>query len=53
MSVLDEILRTKLDEVTLLHQPGAREAIRTAALAAGAGARLRRRRSGATTAGSR
>lgn len=35
MSVLDEILLTKLDEVTLLHQPGAREAIRTAALAAG------------------
>ncbi len=34
MSVLDEILRTKLDEVTLLRQPGAREAIRTAALAA-------------------
>lgn len=35
MSVLDKILRTKLDEVTLLRQPGAREAIRTAALAAG------------------
>jgi indole-3-glycerol phosphate synthase len=35
VSVLDEILRTKLDEVTLLRQPGTREAIRTAALAAG------------------
>ncbi|MGZ8735280.1 MAG: indole-3-glycerol phosphate synthase TrpC [Acidimicrobiia bacterium] len=34
-SVLDEILLTKLDEVTLLHQPATREAIRTAALAAG------------------
>ena len=35
MSVLDAILRTKLDEVTLLRQPGTREAIRKAALAAG------------------
>ncbi len=35
MSVLDQILRTKLDEVTLLRQPGTREAIRKAALAAG------------------
>jgi indole-3-glycerol phosphate synthase len=32
---LDAILRTKLDEVTLLRQPGTREAIRKAALAAG------------------
>jgi indole-3-glycerol phosphate synthase len=35
LSVLDEIILTKIDEVTLLHQPGAREAIHTAALAAG------------------
>jgi len=35
VSVLDKILRTKLDEVTLLRQPGTREAIRKAALAAG------------------
>jgi indole-3-glycerol phosphate synthase len=34
MSVLDEILATKRDEVTLLHQPAAREAIRRAALIA-------------------
>ncbi len=33
-SVLDEIILTKIDEVTLLNQPGAREAIRKAALAA-------------------
>ncbi len=34
MSVLDEILDTKRDEVTVLHQPPTRTAIRTAALAA-------------------
>jgi len=34
MSVLDDILAAKRDEVTLLHQPQARDAIRTAALAA-------------------
>ena len=34
MSVLDEILATKRDEVTVLHQPATRDAIRTAALAA-------------------
>jgi indole-3-glycerol phosphate synthase len=34
MSVLDEILATKRDEVTLLHQPATREAIRRAALIA-------------------
>ena len=34
MSVLDDILAMKRDEVTLLHQPGAREAIRKAAIAA-------------------
>ncbi|MEX2255408.1 MAG: indole-3-glycerol phosphate synthase TrpC [Acidimicrobiia bacterium] len=34
MSVLDEILATKRDEVTVLHQPETREAIRRAALAA-------------------
>jgi indole-3-glycerol phosphate synthase len=34
MSVLDEILAAKRDEVTLLHQPPTRDAIRTAALAA-------------------
>ncbi len=32
MSVLDEILATKRDEVTVLHQPQARDAIRKAAL---------------------
>jgi indole-3-glycerol phosphate synthase len=32
--ILDEILAAKRDEVTLLHQPGARAAIRRAALAA-------------------
>lgn len=36
MSVLDEILATKRDEVTLLHQPQARDAIRKAALASAA-----------------
>jgi indole-3-glycerol phosphate synthase len=35
MGVLDEILVTKRDEVTLLHQPSTRSAIRRAALAAG------------------
>jgi len=35
MSVLDEILETKRDEVTVLHQPSTRRAIRTAALDAG------------------
>lgn len=35
MSVLDEILETKRDEVTVLHQPPTRSAIRTAALDAG------------------
>jgi indole-3-glycerol phosphate synthase len=35
MSVLDEILETKRDEVTVLHQPPTRSAIRTAALGAG------------------
>jgi indole-3-glycerol phosphate synthase len=35
MSVLDEILETKRDEVTVLHQPPTRRAIRTAALDAG------------------
>jgi indole-3-glycerol phosphate synthase len=34
MSVLDQILAAKRDEVTLLHQPPTRDAIRTAALAA-------------------
>jgi indole-3-glycerol phosphate synthase len=34
MSVLDEILAAKRDEVTLLHQPPTRDAIRAAALAA-------------------
>lgn len=34
MSVLDEILETKRDEVTVLHQPATRDAVRTAALAA-------------------
>jgi indole-3-glycerol phosphate synthase len=34
MSVLDDILRAKRDEVTLLHQPQARDAVREAALAA-------------------
>ncbi len=34
MSVLDDILTAKRDEVTLLHQPQTRDAIRTAALAA-------------------
>jgi indole-3-glycerol phosphate synthase len=34
MSRLDEILATKVDEVTLLHQPEARDAIHAAALAA-------------------
>jgi indole-3-glycerol phosphate synthase len=34
MSVLDEILAAKRDEVTLLHQPQTRDAIRAAALAA-------------------
>jgi indole-3-glycerol phosphate synthase len=33
-SILDEILAAKRDEVTLLHQPAARRAIETAALAA-------------------
>jgi indole-3-glycerol phosphate synthase len=32
VSVLDDILAVKRDEVTLLHQPGARDAIRRAAL---------------------
>ena len=32
MSVLDDILAAKRDEVTLLHQPGSRDAIRRAAL---------------------
>ncbi|MFO7591742.1 MAG: indole-3-glycerol phosphate synthase TrpC [Acidimicrobiia bacterium] len=48
MSVLDEILATKRDEVTLLHQPQARDAIRKAALASpptrGFEAALRKRR---------
>ena len=35
MSVLDEILAMKRDEVTLLHQPATRDAIRHAALVAG------------------
>ena len=35
MSVLDQILETKRDEVTVLHQPSTRRAIRTAALDAG------------------
>ncbi|MCJ7436853.1 MAG: indole-3-glycerol phosphate synthase TrpC, partial [Acidimicrobiia bacterium] len=35
MSVLDEILETKRDEVTVLHHPPTRRAIRTAALDAG------------------
>jgi indole-3-glycerol phosphate synthase len=35
MSVLDEILETKRDEVTVLHHPPTRRAIRTAALEAG------------------
>jgi len=35
MSVLDEILATKRDEVTVLHQPETRQAVRRAALAAG------------------
>ncbi len=34
MGILDEIVRTKHDEVTLLRQPQARDAIRTAAMAA-------------------
>jgi indole-3-glycerol phosphate synthase len=34
MSVLDEILATKRDEVTLLHQPGTRELVRHAAMEA-------------------
>ena len=34
MGILDEIVRTKYDEVTLLRQPQARDAIRTAAIAA-------------------
>lgn len=34
MSVLDDILAAKRDEVTLLHQPATRDAIRAAALAA-------------------
>jgi indole-3-glycerol phosphate synthase len=34
MGVLDEILATKRDEVTLLHQPGTRELLRSAALEA-------------------
>lgn len=34
MGVLDDILSVKRDEVTLLHQPGARDAIRKAAIAA-------------------
>ena len=34
MSVLDDILRAKRDEVTLLHQPQARDAVHEAALAA-------------------
>jgi indole-3-glycerol phosphate synthase len=34
MSVLDDILATKRDEVTLLHQPATRDAVRAAALAA-------------------
>jgi indole-3-glycerol phosphate synthase len=36
MSVLDEILATKRDEVTLLHQPQARDAVRRAAVEADA-----------------
>ena len=47
VSVLDDILATKRDEVTLLHQPGAREAIRAAAL----DARRRRATSRARCAG--
>jgi indole-3-glycerol phosphate synthase len=47
MSVLDDILVVKRDEVTLLHQPGARDAVRKAALLAapprGFEARLRER----------
>ncbi|MCJ7672607.1 MAG: indole-3-glycerol-phosphate synthase TrpC, partial [Acidimicrobiia bacterium] len=35
MSVLDQILETKRDEVTVLHQPSTRRAIRAAALDAG------------------
>ena len=35
MSVLDEILATKRDEVTVLHQPATRDALRRAALSAG------------------
>jgi indole-3-glycerol phosphate synthase len=35
MSVLDEILAMKRDEVTLLHQPATRDAVRRGALAAG------------------
>jgi indole-3-glycerol phosphate synthase len=35
MSVLDEILATKRDEVTVLHQPSTRDAIRKGALRAG------------------
>jgi len=34
MSVLDDILAAKRDEVTLLHQPATRDAVRSAALAA-------------------
>lgn len=49
MTVLDEILATKRDEVSLLHQPQARDAIRKAALASpptrGFEAALRERRS--------
>ena len=48
MSVLDDILSRKRDEVTVLHQPSTRDTIRTAALAAGVTrgfeARLRTRR---------
>jgi indole-3-glycerol phosphate synthase len=36
VSVLDEILATKRDEVTVLHQPGTREVIRRAAIDAAA-----------------
>jgi indole-3-glycerol phosphate synthase len=35
MSVLDEILAQKRDEVTVLHEPGARAVVRKAALSAG------------------
>jgi indole-3-glycerol phosphate synthase len=43
MSVLDEILAVKRDEVTVLHQPETRDVIRRAALAAGPTRGLERR----------